>query len=145
LGTVIACRGVLCAILTLTTRPKGEIDLALRTFITPEGRPCNVWEVSADSLSNRYQPARMYERRGQDILHYRGPERRNQERRKNAGRLLTTLRDFAGGWLAFECGGEKRRLVPIPPNWDDLPDESLVQLWRRARPAIRSKESEANR
>lgn len=116
--------------------------MALRTFRNSEGVWCNVWEVSAESLSNRYQPPRIFERRGQDILHYSGPERRNQERRKNAGRLLTTLRDFAGGWLAFDCGGEKRRLVPIPAKWDDLPDEKLMQLWKRARPVVRSRESE---
>jgi hypothetical protein len=102
---------------------------------------CNVWEVSAESLSHRSRPVRKFERRGQDILAYTGPERRNQERRKSAERLLTTLRDFSEGWLAFDCGGEKRRLVPIPSGWDELSEAGLHRLWQRAEPASRSKRS----
>jgi hypothetical protein len=69
--------------------------------------------------------------------------------------------DFADGWLGFEAvtsaaGGDPRsgepragsvadvdgpdrprRLAPIPPGWEALPDAALVGLLARARPAAR--------
>lgn len=39
---------------------------------------------------------------------------------------------FAGGWLTFECDatGERGRLTPIPPGWEDAPESRLL-LWAR--------------
>ena len=34
------------------------------------------------------------------------------------------------GWLTFDNGSERRRLAPIPPKWEELPDERLVLLLR---------------
>ena len=46
-----------------------------------------------------------------------------------------TLRpDFLSGWLTFEQGATRRRLVPIPEGWDSLPDSELVGLLERAAP-----------
>ena len=39
---------------------------------------------------------------------------------------------FEHGWLAFECGTEKRRLRPIPEGWSDLDDDALLELLRQA-------------
>ena len=33
--------------------------------------------------------------------------------------------EFLGGWLTFACTTETRRLAPIPPAWQDMPDEQL--------------------
>ena len=40
------------------------------------------------------------------------------------------LPSFAHGWLTFERegGAERRRLVPIPEEWEAAPDERLL-LW----------------
>ncbi len=35
---------------------------------------------------------------------------------------------FADGWLTFQSGDEKRRLAPIPPQWDTVPD-AMMRLW----------------
>jgi len=32
---------------------------------------------------------------------------------------------YAGGWLSFECEGERRRLGPIPDDWAQASDEEL--------------------
>lgn len=32
---------------------------------------------------------------------------------------------FRSGWLTFDNGAERRRLAPIPPGWEELPDERL--------------------
>ena len=48
------------------------------------------------------------------------------------------LRDYLGGWLAFESadGQAKCRLTPIPRDWENAPIERL-ELWLRAAEAVR--------
>jgi len=35
---------------------------------------------------------------------------------------------FRLGWLVFECETERRRLAPVPENWEALTDRELAQL-----------------
>lgn len=37
-----------------------------------------------------------------------------------------------GGWLCFENSGEKRRLSPIPEDWENAANEALEQYCRQA-------------
>ena len=71
---------------------------------------------------------------------YEGPERRSQrseghvpERRSasSSRRLLTPELD--GGWLCFMSDEDKRRLIPIPAEWDRCSEEELEAYCRRAR------------
>lgn len=39
------------------------------------------------------------------------------------------------GWLCFECGAEKRRLVPVPARWEERSEEQLWLYCRVAEPA----------
>lgn len=48
---------------------------------------------------------------------------------------------YAGGWLAFEHGTDRRRLAPIPPDWLTVPDVELRRLVERARPVGQPRES----
>ena len=41
-------------------------------------------------------------------------------------------RDLTEGWLCFQCDNEKRRLAPIPANWEMLPGDELEELCVRA-------------
>jgi len=47
---------------------------------------------------------------------------------------------YREGWLCFESlsTGERRRLAPVPEDWDRLPPERLELLCRVARPARRN-------
>jgi hypothetical protein len=36
--------------------------------------------------------------------------------------------EFRDGWLVFECDSERRRLAPIPEDWEELADEELERL-----------------
>jgi hypothetical protein len=112
--------------------------MALRSFGLPGGVLCDVWEVSAASAPGAYATPRVRERRGQDLIRYTGPERRKADRRRTPPRASLLTPEYAGGWLTFEAGGEKRRLTPPPRGWEDLPEERLVELWLRARPVARS-------
>jgi hypothetical protein len=42
------------------------------------------------------------------------------------------------GWICFECGGEKRRLTPIPARWAERSD---AELWLYCRVAERAEPS----
>lgn len=107
--------------------------MALRTFLAPDGLLWNVWDVACAPGASAFRP-RLRERRGQDVLLYRGPERRRGERRRSPAGVSVVPPALAGGWLVFDSGGRKRRLAPPPAGWDGWPDERLVELWRRARP-----------
>ena len=50
-------------------------------------------------------------------------------------RSLVSNPDLENGWLVFESAGEKRRLCPIPPEWESCPPERLYLLCRTAPPA----------
>lgn len=41
-------------------------------------------------------------------------------------------RELAEGWLVFECDDEKRRLAPIPPEWETCEPGVLEELCARA-------------
>ena len=51
--------------------------------------------------------------------------------------------EFRQGWLCFESlsTGERRRLAPVPENWETLPTERLELLCRVASPARRTPEN----
>jgi hypothetical protein len=44
---------------------------------------------------------------------------------------------FSQGWLCYDSGTEKRRLSPIPENWQSLSDADLERLAERAEVAPR--------
>jgi hypothetical protein len=54
-----------------------------------------------------------------------------------ATRAEDHLQNVMSGWLAFEpaAGGEKRRLAPIPGNWETANDEELEDMLARAESA----------
>ena len=43
---------------------------------------------------------------------------------------------YREGWLVFESAQEKRRLAPIPPNWEALSNEALAALLAQASPQV---------
>lgn len=77
--------------------------MALREFSDSQGRRWRVWDIRPDQLHG-------------------------------ATRAEDYLQNMIHGWLAFEPagGGEKRRLSPIPPNWEKAPDEELEDMLERA-------------
>src|ERR1700744_2996335 len=39
---------------------------------------------------------------------------------------------YRGGWLVFESAQEKRRLAPVPADWEQLPTAELAALCSKA-------------
>ncbi|HEX8696903.1 MAG TPA: hypothetical protein VF746_31075 [Longimicrobium sp.] len=55
-------------------------------------------------------------------------------------RQLSTLPEgMSGGWLCFESQAGKRRLYPIPSDWEELPADRLELLCRTAVPVGRER------
>jgi hypothetical protein len=47
-----------------------------------------------------------------------------------------------GGWLCFEGDGHKRRLSPIPEDWEEAGPEHLERYCREATPVARRQPAE---
>ena len=99
-----------------------------RTFLDDLARLWNAWEVI---------PA-WGERRGADRrqraegARSRLVDRRAVERRRVSGVRIALPPRLAQGWVAFECGDERRRVAPIPAGWCEIPEHGLLDLWRGA-------------
>ncbi len=102
--------------------------MGLRTFVAPDGDEWRVWKVIP---TRTLEDVRDWERRGQDVLAYDGPERRAEDRRGQAGVPFVTPA-LAKGWLCFESPNGKRRLAPPPAAWEDVGEAELTDLWAQA-------------
>ncbi len=50
--------------------------------------------------------------------------------------------EYRQGWLAFESAqGEKRRLAPVPQDWETFTDRELSVLCAQARPQMLRKKA----
>lgn len=106
----------------------GSVAMKYREFRDTSDELWSVWEVQPSSMERRLRD---------------DPERRpSVERRCGAPteRIRVDNPQFSHGWLAFERGLEKRRLCPIPPQWESLTDAELASLASRASPTIKHRE-----
>lgn len=44
---------------------------------------------------------------------------------------------YEEGWLTFESAASLRRLMPVPADWEELPDRQLERLGESAKPVVR--------
>jgi hypothetical protein len=93
--------------------------MAHREFTDAIGRNWNVWTVIPERAERR--------RKGTETT--RSAERRHTP---DQGFRVPLGDQWTHGWLAFETKGEKRRLAPIPVDWESATDEELTALLQRA-------------
>ena len=95
-----------------------------RTVRDAEGVAWEVWEVRPAWAERRVASRREEEARAKPPAEHRSGRDRRQtpESRPRVGQGLES------GWLVFSSAYEKRRLAPIPPEWESLADETLVGL-----------------
>lgn len=60
-----------------------------------------------------------------------GSSDKNDEQ-ANQRRRMSVARELMSGWLCFESTMGKRRLSPIPEQWDRMNDEQLSELCAQA-------------
>lgn len=79
----------------------------------------------------------------QPLLDRRSRQRPAEDRDvvSRTAELMLPQAGMSQGWLLFESDGEKRRLVPIPEGWADLPADGLEMLCGRAAPARRARDA----
>jgi hypothetical protein len=109
--------------------------MAYRTFVDRDGAYWQVWD-SQPSRAERRQT--QVDRRVARLYPWRGAERRTgPDRRIESQRRITMSQGYGSGWLTFESLSEKRRLMPIPPHWDEMTQGDLRQLCERAKAVTR--------
>jgi hypothetical protein len=97
----------------------------MRNLRETDGTEWQIWKVTPDPRG--LWELRRGERRRSHNPNYPGDERRMSQDR----RCGSTLAD---GWLCFQSSTEKRRLTPIPPDWESCHEETLSVLLRAASP-----------
>lgn len=109
--------------------------MPLRSFHAPDGKEWQVWSVIPGARPTAERRAGFDRRSPDPVFLYKGAERRlTSDRRRSA---ISLPPELAGGWLIFEAPDERRRLTPIPPHWDVLPESELTRLLSLALPATR--------
>lgn len=107
-----------------------------RTFADDQGRSWEIWDVRPERVERR-----SVERRRERPSPWTGLERRvTAERRQDRQVRLRLGHLLAGGWLVFKSDHERRRLSPIPDDWESLRAPGLRALWEKAEvinPSIR--------
>jgi hypothetical protein len=94
--------------------------MTYREFFDEQGQHWEVWEIRPISIERRLNEERRRYPRLSD--------------RRNANLEIRLRGMHRDGWLTFQCGNQRRRLVPIPDRWDSLEDSDLVRLLQRAAP-----------
>lgn len=114
--------------------------MTVRVFTDTDGSPWQVWAVRPPSPDRRSGEDRRAHS-ASDPWHER---RRAGERRvRDVGRPAAVAGEFARGWLCFEVAAPevaslRRRLAPIPTDWEECPEAALRTLLGRAAPATRA-------
>ena len=99
--------------------------MAHRTFKDQLNREWQVWEV---------HPGPRERRKSSSSPPGEG-DRREPNAPERAGLRLVVPEQMQEGWLAFQHGNERRRIVPAPAGWEKLHDTELRRLLDTAKPA----------
>ncbi|MEP7000730.1 MAG: hypothetical protein ABI969_09640 [bacterium] len=106
--------------------------MGYRIFRDSRGTEWQTWDVVP-----RLEERRVNERRSRVAAPTHSERRSPTDRRILAGhRTVLTFR-MGSGWLCFEAPNEKRRLSPIPADWQRCPSDRLEQYCADATPARR--------
>ena len=105
--------------------------MSYRTFLDARGRRWEVWLVTPAAAERRKVDRRATAGGGEPFTS--GPERRKTPERRRAPfhRSAAVSSEYSQGWLCFESEGEKRRLAPVPPGWDEAGPDRL-STWLQA-------------
>jgi hypothetical protein len=105
--------------------------MTLRTFRDSAGLDWRVWEVHP-----QWTERRSGERRAMSDSDGATPERRKLPGRRwgspDSEPRVRVREGYEKGWLAFESPAGKRRLGPIPAEWEAATDAQLELLCRSA-------------
>lgn len=114
--------------------------MGYRTFVDRDGSYWQVW----DSQPTRVERRAAADRRKPRLFPWRESERRSgHDRRITNQRRITLAEGYGSGWLTFESLSEKRRLLPIPSQWETMTQSELRALCERSKRIAKVDESAA--
>ena len=118
--------------------------MALRTFVDSNGTEWDAFDVVPRSDERRrYDRRTQAEQRADDDAQREAEERRENDRRLTVGGRSPLASGVREGWLCFEHADDRRRLSPIPADWQRCSDADLDGYCRSATP-VRSNRSSAD-
>jgi hypothetical protein len=105
--------------------------VSYRTFLDSTGKRWEVWLVTPAAAERRKADRRAGAGGSEGVLGT-SERRLTPDRRKSPfRRTVAVASEFSQGWLCFESEGEKRRLAPVPPGWQEAgPDR--MSTWLQA-------------
>ena len=109
--------------------------MASREFTDRNGVAWHVAEIHPQWAERRRRDRRAADTSG--TASRVGERRRGMDRRRVAEVRAPVTPGYEGGWLTFESADEKRRLAPIPADWESLPPGRLELLCRAAHPVAK--------
>lgn len=109
--------------------------MGFRDFTGPDGGRWQAWDVIPQLVERRHGSRRMLRR-----AITTGERRSGMDRRIMSTRRPVLGDGMGNGWLCFEREGEgeKRRLTPIPGDWQRCREEKLADYCQRAAPVRRN-------
>ena len=109
--------------------------MSYRTFVDGNGSYWQVWDSQPTKMERRVSA----DRRKPRYYAWGGTERRSgTDRRTTSQRRIVLSEGYGAGWLTFESLNEKRRLIPIPANWENVSQTELRTLCERAKRVAKS-------
>ena len=109
--------------------------MGFRTFVDSTGREWTAFDVIPRSEERRHLDRRVMARLS-DLFDF--DDRRDNDRRLTVGGRSALASGVSEGWLCFERGVDRRRLMPIPENWQQCTDKELEMYCQSARPVHRA-------
>lgn len=107
--------------------------MGFRTFVDSTGREWTAFDVIPRSEERRHVDRRVMTRLSDMFA-----DRRDDDRRVTVGGRSSLASGVNEGWLCFERGVDRRRLMPIPENWQQCTDRELEKYCQTARPVHRA-------
>ena len=102
--------------------------MAYRVFIDSNGVEWQAWDVLPKGVERRIGNRRVCP----EPVAF--DDRRRVERRQVNGRWTPLTSGLRDGWLCFDGDGTRRRLMPIPANWEFCGQPELEAYCRSAKP-----------
>jgi hypothetical protein len=110
--------------------------MGYRTFLDSKGKRWEVWLVTPAAAERRKADRRAATAGAEGFAS--SERRRTPDRRKAPfRRSVAVASEYSQGWLCFESEGEKRRLAPVPPGWEEAGPDRLSSWLQAAKRVVK--------
>jgi hypothetical protein len=111
--------------------------LSYRTFLDSSGKRWEVWLITPAAAERRKVDRRASKGENAEFQGNLDRRRTPERRRATFRRSAAVASEFSKGWLCFEADGEKRRLAPIPPGWEEAGPDRLTTWLQAAKRVVK--------